>query len=283
MNNFLHRIENAGPLSGAEAKIAAYLERGYPLSLSESINQVSAGCGVSVATISRFIHRLGYTAFSDLKAEAGEALKSRLTSPIERYSARQDQGAGAAGAVTEYLDTCARNIAETNHRIDTAAFAAAVDELVKAPRLFVTGAASASALAQYFTTFARYLRPDVHLLPPDISTLPHRLADVQKGDVLLAVSHYRVSSVTTGIARFFHQAGNAVILLSDRASNPITPYAAVTIPVFSGGTPMFNSRVATLAVLEALFNGMIPRCEKTMKTRFAVMEQAFEAFNVYSK
>ena len=277
----LQRIQALDALSEAEIKVAHYYESGYPLSLSHSINQVSQTCAVSVATVSRFIRRLGYESFYDLKAEANTTLETRLTSPIERYAKRPRKKNQLEGG-SAYLEACIANLSETAHRIDAADFARAVEILVRAKRLFVIGAASASALASYFAIFARYARPGVIALAPDISTLPHALADVGKDDALLAITHYRFSRVTSKIGRFFHAQGAPLVLLTDRNANPLTSVATVTLSVVAENMPLFNSRVATLALLEALFNGMLPFCEKTIKSRFAVMEELFDTLGVYS-
>ncbi len=278
----LQRIQDAEALSEAEMKVAHYYEKGYPLSLSHSITHVSERCGVSVATVSRFIHRLGYESFYTLKAEADIALKDRLTSPIERYSSHRQKGAPLDG-VNAYLEASIANLSETNRRIDTEQFQQAIEILLSCKRLFVMGAASAFTLANYFSIFTRYIRPNVILLSPDISTLPHHLADIDKNDALLAISHYRFSSVTTKVARLFHERGNNVVLITDRGASQITAFSTVTLTVASGEMPMFNSRVATLAMLEALFNAMIPYCEDEMESRFAMMEKMFEDFDVYFK
>lgn len=282
MKTIIQRIQEAGILSIAEKKIADYFEQGYPASITGNIGHVSSQAGVSPASVTRFIHRLGYSGFAELRIEAEESLKNRLVSPIERYHTSKDNIKDKY-SIQEHMEVCVKNITETAHRINESDFNDAVKLIVGAKKIYVAGGASAFALAEYFAIFARYMRDNVCLLSPDISTLAHKLVDVKEGDVLLAIAHYRVSSVTVNIAKYFAEHQNKVILIADRAANPASIYADITIPVCSGGTPMFNSRVVTLAVLEALFNAMIPYLESDIKKRFDIMENIFKDYDVYSK
>ena len=278
--SLLKKISQLPALSKIEAVIAAYIESHYPHSSLQSIQQISEGCGVSSASVSRFIKKLGYENFTQYRKAAQDDISLRLQSPIKRYKSKLNED---SGGFKSHFRNCIANLEETMLRLTEADFTAVVEALVGAKTLYVAGGASAQVMAKYFTLLSSYIRKQVKCLSPDISTIAHNLSDMQSGDVLLLISQQRSSSVTTKLAALFKAKGCQVVLLSDKQSSPIMPFTTHALVVHSDSDSLFNSRVAMLTLLESLINAMIPFYQCEVEERFALMEEIFDLFGVYSK
>lgn len=278
--SLLKKISQLPALSKTEAKIVAYIESHYPHSNLQNLQQISKESDVSLASVSRFIQKLGYENFAAYRKAAKDDISLRLQSPIRSYNSKLHKG----GSVFKpHFTSCIANLEETMLRLTEADFAAIVKVLEGANTLYVAGGASAQALAKYFTLLCSYIRKQVRYLSPDISTIAHNLSDMQLGDVLLVISQQRSSIVTTKLATLFRAKNCQVVLLSDKQSSPIMPFTTHRLVVHSDNDSLFNSRVAMLALLESLINAMIPFYEGDVEKRFALMEEVFDLFDVYSK
>jgi len=150
-------------------------------------------------------------------------------------------------------------------------------------RIYVIGSATAHCLAEYFYLLGRYIKKDIVLLDANIANLPHKLMDSRKGDVLLAISYYRFSSVTTRLVRWFHQNRGDTVVITDRDVNPFSPFASALLLLDSQHNGLFNSRSSGFVLIESLVNYMGEVAGKDLGENFHVMESLFEEFNVFSK
>lgn len=282
---FVDRLRALENLTASESKIARYMETQYPLIAFETIYSISEKCEVGTATVTRFVSRLGYDSFSDFMAQVRLEVSLQLDTPIQRFSTLRDTSPRESH---EYFDTHAdltlRNIERTRNRIKATDFENAVDLLAgkNGGRLYVAGSATSHGLAYYFYMLATYMRSNVILLEPSPSSLAHDLIDVTNDDTLLAILHYRFSTQTIEVAEWFAQHGSSVVVISDRELTPITKLATVQLYSCSDGSVMFNSRVSTLLIIEALLASMAPLLEHDVYERYQVFEDLQTRLGVFA-
>lgn len=277
----LREVENP---TASEAKILRFLETHYPLVAFETIHSISEKCQVGTATTARFVARLGYDSFSDFMAQIRSEVSSQLDTPIQRFSALQDKSRREAH---EYLDNhmeCTfRNIERTRNRIKTSEFDEAVRLLAGSTgTLYIAGSATSYGLAYFFYMLATYMRPRVVLLESSPASLSHELIDVSENDTLVAILHYRFSTQTIEVAEWFAQQKSSIVLISDRELTPITKHATVQLVSCSEGSVMFNSRISTLLIIEALLASMAPLLEDDVYRRFELFENLRSRFGTFA-
>ncbi|MCK5515356.1 MAG: MurR/RpiR family transcriptional regulator [Desulfobulbaceae bacterium] len=283
-DNLLYRIRNLGKLTRSEAKIANYLEKNYPLTAFETIVSISEKADVGKATVGRFIKKLGYDGFLGFMSSVRRDVVTRLETPIEQYLQKKDTVTSAdTDFFRQHISFAIENFNETYARLDKKQFDAAAEILAKCPgKLYITGAATSQALANYFYLLVCYLREDAKFIDCNISTLAHRLADVSSEDVLFAITHYRFSAVTENIVHWFKQKGCKVILLSDREVNPVADIVDIQMVTRSDTPLMFNSRCATFLLLETLISAMTPLLDPQVFNRFQSFDIFFKKLSVFS-
>ena len=283
-DNLLRRIRNLGKLTRSEAKIAAYLETNYPLTAFETIASMSEKAGVGKATVGRFINRLGYKGFPEFMSSVRSDIVTRLETPIEQYSQKKKKATtDDTDFFYQHISQALDNLNETYARLDQKQFNAAAEAMAMCTgKLYITGAATSQALAHYFYLFVCYLRENAGLIDANISTLAHRLADVSHEDTLLAITHYRFSSVTENIVHWFKEKGCTVIMVTDREVNPVSDIVDIQMVTRSISPLMFNSRCATFLLLEALISVMTTLLDPQVFDRFKSFDKLFKKFSVFS-
>ena len=283
-DNLLHRIRNLGKLTRSESKIAAYLEKNYPLTAFETIASVSEKAKVGKATVGRFISKLGYRGFPDFMKSVRHDMVARLETPIEQYAHKKKKVVSdQADCFSQHISLTIENLNETYARLDLKQFSQAAAIMAKCQgKLYITGAATSQALANYFYLLVCYLKDNARFVDANVSTLAHKLADVSNQDVLFAITHYRFSAVTENMVRWFKKAGCKVVLLTDREVNPVSDLADIQMVTRSNSPLMFNSRSASFLLLEALISEMTPLLDPQVYKRFEHFDDFFKQFSIFS-
>lgn len=281
-HRLIDRLRSMPKMTPSEAKIADFFVREHQQIAFETVTSIADKCGVSKATVARFIARLGYDSFNEFQELIQREFLDRIQSPIERYSKKK-----TPGRKIDYLErslvTAQRNLEETRSRVSPDDFWKAADLLAHAPGgLYVMGMLSSFGPASFFYLMANYLRPRVHLLDNNFSTLPNQLINVGPDDVLLSISHRRYSRQSALAMEYFVDQGGRVVLITDSELSPVVHLAEIVLVVPGSGIVMFDSNCAKLAVIEALAEALAEKLEKTLFDRFEVMDRIFKKFGTFS-
>lgn len=283
-NNLFHRIRSLDKLTKSEAKIVTYLDEHYTLAAFETIASISEKSGVGKATVGRLVTKLGYKGFPEFLEAIRRDVVTRLETPIEQYSHKKNALATEdADFFHQHISTSVENFNETYARLDKEDFNKVAEILAKSPgKLYITGAATSQALANYFYLLVCYLRSDAVFVDCNVSTLAHRLADVKAEDTLFAITHYRFSAITEKIVHWFKEQGCTVILLADREVNPVSDMVDYQMITRSDSPLMFNSRCTSFLLLEALISAMTPLLDPQVFRRFESFDEFFTKLSVFS-
>ena len=77
--------QRMGALSASERRLAQVLLAFYPVAGLESLPRFAERAGVSPATVTRFITKLGLRGYPEFQDSLRQELQERLSSPLARY------------------------------------------------------------------------------------------------------------------------------------------------------------------------------------------------------
>ncbi|MCG8156747.1 MurR/RpiR family transcriptional regulator [Brenneria goodwinii] len=280
---FSQRIAQLDNLTETDKRIVAYFDKHFLSIPYSKFIDICKEINIAKSTLGRFMIKIGFNGFQDFKQSTIKPELRRNISPIERFNRENNINSGAE-YIEGYFGKISENINNTLEKINKKDLEKAVD-LICDPqkRLYVIGSATAHALAEYFYLLGRYIKRDIVLLDANIANLPHKLVDSRKGDVLLAISYYRFSSVTTRLVRWFHQNRGDTVVITNRDVNPFSHFATALLLMDSQHGGLFNSRSSGFVLVEALVNYMGEVTGNELGNNFDVMESLFEEFNVFNK
>lgn len=280
---FSQRIASVTNLTDTDRHIIDYFDKHFASIPYSKVVDICHEVGIAKSTLGRFMIKIGFTGFREFKQATSEPEQRRNISPIERFASNKKIDNGIEyvekhfGEIGTNIDQTLKNIS----RKDLEKTLALICDPDK--RLYIIGSATAHALAEYFYLLGRYIKKDIVLLDANIANLPHKLIDSRKGDVLLAISYYRFSSVTTRLIKWFYQNRGDTIVITDKAVNPFSHFASAMLLMESQHSGLFSSRSAGFVLIEALVNFMGEVKSDELNDNFHVMESLFEAFNVFNK
>lgn len=281
--DFSQRIAKLDKLTETDRRIIDYFDKHFESIPYSKFVDICHEVDIAKSTLGRFMMKIGFNGFRDFKKSTLEPELRRNISPIERFDKEKNKIDGL-----EYIETHCKeitcNINNTFININKNDLEKTIS-LISDPdkKLYVIGSATSHALAEYFYLLGRYIKKDIILLDANIANLPHKLIDAQKGDVLLAISYYRFSSVTTRLIKWFYQHRGDTIVITDNAVNPFSHFASALLLMKSQHSGLFSSRSAGFVFIEALVNYMGQVTDNDLGDNFHVMESLFEAFNVFNK
>ena len=279
----LTRLLAIDKLTGHERTLAAYFENSYPHIAFSNLEDISTANGVSKATVTRFVRRLGYGDFRAFSRAVKEEVSQNFDSPAERsaLSKEREIATHPGELLRQHLALGKLNLQRTLDQVDDRTFATVL-RLVSDPgrRLFLMSVATGRTLLGYFYLLAKYRRPNVCLLE-GTDRLAHDVLDAEPSSVLLVTNFDRFPTSVLAVMRHFHELGAETVLLTNRRSNPLLRYARHSLFIHSESETIFKSRCAMLVTLEALIAGMGVKLPRENADRLGAMEDLFHKLGVY--
>ena len=209
--SFLGRVRDALPrLHPAERRLGE-LVCDFPGEVSSySAKELATLAGVSNATVTRFVRRLGYESYEEARREA--RLESETGSRL--YLMPQADGAeGSAGA--RQWQRSVENLQGTLSAISPEAIDAAARAMLSARKVWVIGFRASHAFAAYLAWQLTQIIEDIVAIPGGGQTLGEHLASVRPGDTVVFFGLRRRVAITGRILDEVENRGAGVLLISD--------------------------------------------------------------------
>lgn len=235
-------------LTPAERRLLEFIESHREEFLFMTIGQLSAGLGVSEATISRFARHLGCQDFKQLKNLV--LAQNHLEGPAGKL-ARTVLAEGEFDPRRYLLQqqTC---LQKTMEALDPDAFGAALEALLSARRIFIQAKSASSSMGQLLFFRLRRLGLPVELLPGSGSELLEGLVQAGKGDLVVFFGFSKVSAEGRMILHRQREAGYRTLCFTGRLHPPAEDRADLNLYVYRGTDKEYHSMTAAAALVDTL-------------------------------
>jgi DNA-binding MurR/RpiR family transcriptional regulator len=239
-------------LTPAERQLATHVLSHYPVAALGSITQLAKAALVSTPTVVRLVQKMGYKGYPDFQNSLRGEVEAMLVTPLTKH----DHWAGRVPdghILNRFAEAMVANMQATLNQIDHAAFDAAAVLLADPKRrVFAVGGRITHAMADYFTSLMKVVRPEVTLLSDNSSTWPPALLDMAPGDVLLVFDIRRYENVVLQVAEMAREQGAEIVLITDRWVSPATEFATHTFACHIEAPSAWDSNVSLMVLIETL-------------------------------
>ena len=279
-NLIAHITRQMSGFSKGQRRIAQYILEHYDTAAFLTASRLGGMVGVSESTVVRFATELGFDGYPHLQKAMQELIRSKLTSmqrvEVTRSLMTDEQVPG------HIMQCDVDNIRQSLEELPADVFQGAVDTLVKARKVYIFGAGSCRALANFVAYYLKLLLPDIHLLYTSSETeILEEMVHIGQEDAILGISFPRYSSKAVKTMHFAHSRGARVIVITDSQISPIAEYASYLLLAHSDMATIVDSLVAPLSILNALIVAVsLRRMEENRKT-LGELEQLWEKYQVY--
>lgn len=266
--------------SKGQRRIANYILENYDTAAYMTAFALGQTVGVSESTVVRFAMMLGFEGYPQLQRAVQELVRSKLTSVqrVEVTRARMKD----EEVLQSVLSYDIANISKTLEELSPEAFDKAVNSLVSARRVFVFGAGSCRALANFFAHYLRLLLPDVRYISTSSEAeMLEEMFSINENDTFVALSYPRYSSKAVKAVHFAHSRGATVVSLTDSELSPIAELANCLLLAHSDMATIVDSLVAPMSVINALLVAISLRRIEENRSVLTEMEALWETYHEY--
>ena len=285
MNNgdLLQNIkEGMSSFSKGQRLIAAYILEHYDKAAYHTASKLGTIVGVSESTVVRFANELGYEGYPELQRALKKLIRSRLTS-FQRMEITNSL-IGENDVLEKVLTSDIEKIRQTAAEIDSAYFAAAVQNIVDAKNIYILGVRSSSTLAGCLNYSLRMIFDNVRLVQTTSSSeMFEQIMQIGEGDVMIAISFPRYSSRIINAVEYAKGRGADIIALTDSKFSPIATEADQLLLAYSDMASFMDSLVAPLSIINALVVAVAREREAEVSERLRVLEEIWDRYDVYDK
>lgn len=274
--SFIARVNDAvSLLPTGEAKLAEAL-RNIPGQLaSYTATELAQIAGVSNATVTRFVRRIGYASFE----EARQAIRAEQTSGAVLF--RVNAGADtSSGRLTQHIEQSFQNIEHSLRGFSDEISQDLVAKIVSAPRLWLIGFRAGQPFARYLGWQVLQVRSDVATLPRDGETLAESIAAIEPDDCVVLFALRRAPQTLKALPDLLAATKAHVAIVGDVADLTAMP-ARWHLPCQTAAAgPLFN-HVGVMAVCSFLASAAIEEAGEKGRRRLRAIEDLHVSLNEF--
>ncbi|MBE6986317.1 MAG: MurR/RpiR family transcriptional regulator [Ruminococcaceae bacterium] len=268
--------------SKGQRRIAQFIKESYDKAAFMTASKLGKAVGVSESTVVRFAVELGYDGYPSMQKAMQEMVVNRLTS-VQRLEVAHDR-IGSQDVVSMVLHADMEKLRQTGETLDRKEFAAAVDAILGAKRVYILGVRSAATLANFLGYYLNYMFRNVRIVTASgVSEMFEQIVGVGPEDVVVAFSFPRYSSSTAKGAQYCRSTGAKVIGVTDSRLSPLGTNCDHVLQTKSDMVSLVDSLVAPLSVVNALIVAVASKREQQLTKTFDELEHIWEVYHVYEK
>ena len=283
MTDILTKIETMMPeFSKGQKAIGRYMLDHYDKAAYLTASKLGAVVRVSESTVVRFAIELGFDGYPELQKSLQELIRTKLTS-VQRMEITNDR-IGDGEVLSKILTGDIDKIRTTLDRIDPSAFDAAVDAIIGAKHIYISGMRSASLLSGFLGYYFNLMFPDVRTVQATSSSeMFEQLFRIDEGDVFIGISFPRYSKRIIDAIDFAKSKGAVTVALTDSDTSPLAAGADHLLIARSDMASFVDSYVAPLSVINALIVAVSKKKQQDVSETFEKLEAIWDEYDVYAK
>ncbi|HJA63073.1 MAG TPA: MurR/RpiR family transcriptional regulator [Candidatus Intestinimonas stercoravium] len=281
--DILATIESGMPsFSKGQRAIGQFILDSYDKAAFMTASRLGQTVHVSESTVVRFAAELGYDGYPGMQKALQEMVRSRLTS-VQRIEIA-DGRLGNQEILSTVMQADIEKIRMTLEETDRESFYRAVEAILSAHRIYVLGARSASALADFLCYYFELIFDNtIPVHATSSSETFEQLLRVGEEDVVIGISFPRYSSRTVKAMRFARERGARVIAITDSEASPLAEIATEKLLAKSDMASFVDSLVAPLSLINALIVAVGRRRKRDIERIFSDLEQIWSEHGVYEQ
>lgn len=262
-------------------KVADFILR-HPLKAATlTIEELAQATGTSPAAVNRLARAMQLGGFSALKTALVATLQD-LVSPVDKLRNELAQRSDGSFGLHEQIRIAGSNLGSTTNGNSQESFAAFVEALAAARRVYILGFGNSAYLAGLAAAnLVPYCADAVAVsMEGGNENAAYRLASITAEDALLAISLPRYSLDTLQLARYALERGAKVLAITDSPASPLAPIADHSLFATAEHPVLISSNIAVLALIESLVAAVMTRNKEAVRLAAELTESVLSYLHV---
>ncbi|WP_319408220.1 MurR/RpiR family transcriptional regulator [uncultured Desulfosarcina sp.] len=246
--------------------------------------ELSEACGVSEATVVRFVGKLGYGGYGEFLQALRDFVDSGLTLP-DRVDLPGMKGPGTDllhRVVFEEMN----NLRQFYEGIDMKVLGKIVEQLEKSPAVYVVGSRVSYTFAYYLGWSLTKVRRGVHILKGSDSTAIDWLTNAPDNSLVTIITTSRYPNELIKLGKVARRLQHNLLVITDNTLCPVIPFAHLSLVVPSRSIPLIGYPTTISCIINYLVLEMVNRQRPQLNEHQEKLEQMYLEndilFNMYA-
>ncbi len=241
-------------LTSAERRVATYVIESPQEITGLTVHQLAEKCQVAASAVIRFCKSIQLQGFSELKIELARELGSKKEEQKNTLPSVEHES-GTEGVIRKVFNSGMYTLQDTLDKLDFAKVERMSEVLVRAKHIFLFGIGTSSTVV----TDAQYRLSQLGLWATactDILLMGVTAANLEEGDVVLAISHSGRTKAVVDAVRLAKKRGATVIAITSFTDSLLYQESDVAATVFADEVTYpveaVSARVAHICLVDSL-------------------------------
>jgi DNA-binding MurR/RpiR family transcriptional regulator len=246
--------------------------------------ELSEACGVSEATVVRFVGQLGYGGYGEFLQALRDFVDSGLTLP-DRVDLPGMKGPGTDllhRVVFEEMN----NLRQFYEAIDMKVLGRIVSLLQDSPAVYVLGSRVSYTFAYYMGWSLTKVRRGVHILKGSDSTAIDWLTNAPDNSLVTIITTSRYPNELIKLGKVARRLQHNLLVITDNTLCPVIPFAHLYLVVPSRSIPLIGYPTTISCIINYLVLELVNRQDPKLNEHQERLEQMYLEndilFNMYA-
>ena len=235
--------------------------------------ELAETCGVSEATVVRFVSQLGYKGYGAFQQALRDFVDTELTM-LDRTDMSDMQGPGTdrlRRVVFEEME----NLKHFLETVDLDVLNNVVDFLENSNSIYVIGSRLSYTFAYYLGWSLTKIRPDVHIIKGSDSASIDWLTIANPESLVIIVATTRYPNELIRLGKMVRRLGMTLIVIADSSLCPLTHFAHLSLIAPSKNIPFIGNPTTISCIINYLVLELASRNGGRLKQHQEKLEQAY--------
>lgn len=258
MNDRLNELLTTAQLSPKLKIVADYVVDHLQECCFLSSMELAKKLDISYTTVIRFTRQLGFSGYPEFQkflrevyADNSEIINESIVIPVERLNeaGKHSYSTSTQDSVMKYV---LANIQGTVANNSEAQYERACNILLESNARYILSSRGCDCIADFLHVIMRQTLPHVHHFVNRAQNIFDFVSDIGKGDCVISISFPRYSNLTRLATEMAKKQGAKVIVITDKPTSVLAPYADVLLLARCESCNFYNSYVAPMLTAEFL-------------------------------
>lgn len=234
---------------------------------------LAEACGVSEATVVRFVMQLGYGGYPQFIQALRDLLDTELTllDRVELTDMKGREIERLGRVIFQEID----NLKQLYEMLDVAAIQDAATRIINADSIYVAGSRLSYTFAYYMGWSLTKVRPGVRILPGSDSTTIDWLTVADEKTLVVIIATSRYPNELIRLAKLVRRLDHELIVIADSASCPVCQFAHLSLIAPCRQFPIVGSPSSISCLINCIIHEMISRNGEHLRRHQEKLEQAY--------
>ncbi|MCK5312407.1 MAG: MurR/RpiR family transcriptional regulator [Desulfobacteraceae bacterium] len=254
INDISSKLDSLTPKAQA---LGTYIMQNPSKAVFMTTKELAETCGISEATVVRFVSTLGYKGYSDFQEALKDFVNTGLSLP-ERAAIKGIKEPGTDRLHRGILEEL-NNLKYLYENINVETMNQFVDYMDKSDTVYVVGSRLSYTFAYYLGWSLTKIRKGVHILKGSDSTTIDRLTNASSNSLVILAATSRYPNELIKLSKMVRRSGHTLLTMTDSSICPVIQFADLSLVVPARSIPFIGNVSGMLAVIQFIVQELANR------------------------